>query len=75
MVKKLTIGWHTTIVPTIIKGMQFNENSNFNTSAQIFLKSPMKVCESKINKEQIEETKKKDIDYVQLKIYFFLLHP
>lgn len=50
---KLTIGWHTSIAPSIIHGMKFNEEthksleSDFNISAQIFLKSPMKVGKSK----------------------------
>jgi deoxyribonuclease-4 len=50
---KLTIGWHTSIAPSIIHGLKFNEEthksleSDFNISAQIFLKSPMKVGKSK----------------------------
>lgn len=74
MVKKLTIGWHSTIVPTIIKGVQFNENtlknSNFNVTAQIFLKSPMKVSGSKINEKQIEETK----EYLKKNNVYLVVH-
>lgn len=50
---KLTIGWHTTIAPSIIHGIKFNEETHktlespFKISAQIFLKSPMRVGKSK----------------------------
>lgn len=50
---KLTIGWHTTISPSIIHGVKFNEEthksleSKYGISAQIFLKSPMRVGKSK----------------------------
>jgi deoxyribonuclease-4 len=68
MSKELILGWHTSISPSIIKGIECNKKTHknndsiFNISAQIFLKSPMKVScckfvESDYNKtrEFIEE--------------------
>lgn len=74
--KKLTIGWHTTITPSIIHGIKFNENthikneSNYNVAAQIFLKSPMKVSSSKITDEQINKTK----EYIKEKNIYLVVH-
>ncbi len=60
---KLTLGWHTTIAPSVIHGIKFNEethsqlNSSFKVGAQIFLKSPMRVGKSKINQIDCDKVK------------------
>jgi apurinic endonuclease APN1 len=60
---KLTLGWHTTISPSIIHGIKFNEethknnNSEYKTAAQIFLKSPMRVGKSKFSEKDCEIVK------------------
>ena len=54
---KLTIGWHTTISPSIVHGLKFNKsthtthNSYYNVAAQIFLKSPMRVGKCKFTEK------------------------
>jgi deoxyribonuclease-4 len=60
---KLTIGWHTTISPSIVHGLKFNEsthtthNSNYNVAAQIFLKSPMRVGKCKFTEKDFNIVK------------------
>ena len=60
---KLTIGFHTTISPSIIHGIKFNEEthknneSEYKMAAQIFLKSPMKVGKSKFLQKDCEIVK------------------
>ena len=60
---KLTIGFHTTISPSIIHGIKFNEEthknneSEYKTAAQIFLKSPMRVGKSKFSEKDCEIVK------------------
>lgn len=50
---KLIIGWHTTIQPSIKDGIKILKNThdrndtNYEVSAQIFLKSPMRISKSK----------------------------
>jgi len=56
----LTIGWHTTINPSVIDGIKYNEmthkrnNSVYNISAQIFLKNPMKVSFCKLTDDKCD---------------------
>lgn len=60
---KLTIGWHTSISPSIVHGIKFNEESHksidkeYNVAAQIFLKAPMKIGKSKITDANCETVK------------------
>lgn len=60
---KLTLGWHTTISPSIVHGLKFNEEthknnaSEYNVAAQIFLKSPMRVGKSKFSEKDCEIVK------------------
>lgn len=71
---QLVLGFHTTINPSIIFGLQFNENSLKNvpikTAAQIFLKSPMKVSTTKIDDNQIQNTK----NYIKENNIFLVVH-
>jgi len=76
MNNKLTIGWHTSISPSIIKGIQFNQtthvtnNSEYNISAQIFLKSPMKVGSCKFNQSDFDKVK----TYIQENNIYLIVH-
>lgn len=60
---RLILGWHTSITPTIISGIQFNQvthlsnESEFGVAAQIFLKSPMKFGLPKFSDMDIRKTK------------------
>lgn len=73
---KLTLGWHTVINPSIIHGIQFNEethkhhNSDFNVAAQIFLKSPMRVGKCKFNKTECEKVK----NYIKNNNIYLVVH-
>jgi len=63
MSKELTIGWHTSISPSIIRGIEYNKNthsrndSKYKVSAQIFLKSPMKVSSCKFSQKDFDITR------------------
>lgn len=60
---KLILGFHTTISPSIIHGIKFNEEthknneSEYKMAAQIFLKSPMRVGKSKFTQKDCDITK------------------
>jgi deoxyribonuclease-4 len=75
--KRLTFGFHTSINPSIITGIRFNEvshyqnNSDYNISAQIFLKSPMKFCKgSKFLEKDLLDTK----EYISKKNIYLVVH-
>ena len=72
----LTIGWHTTISPSIIKGIYTIEtihqqcNSSFYKSAQIFLKNPMGAGSCKLSTADCEKVKL----YLQQNNIFLVIH-
>jgi deoxyribonuclease-4 len=72
--KQLILGFHTSINPSIIDGIYFNEESlgdlPIRTAAQIFLKPPMKVSTTKITEEQIAETKR----YIERNDVYLVVH-
>lgn len=72
--KQLILGFHTSINPSIIDGIYFNEESlgdlPIRTAAQIFLKPPMKVSTTKITEEQIAETKR----YIEKNDVYLVVH-
>jgi len=74
MEKQLILAWHTSISPSIISGIYFNEESledlPIRTAAQIFLKPPMKVSTTKITEEQIKETKR----YIERNNVYLVVH-
>lgn len=76
MSEKLTIGWHTTISPSIIGGLKSIEQvhstckSSYNIAAQIFLKSPMRACSCKFTKELLDKT----LDYCRQNNIFIVVH-
>jgi deoxyribonuclease-4 len=73
---KLTLGWHTTIAPSIIHGIKFNEEthnnieSNHTVAAQIFLKSPMRIGKSKCSEKDCAIVKQ----YVTEKNIYLVVH-
>jgi apurinic endonuclease APN1 len=73
---KLTLGWHTTISPSIIHGIKFNEEthknneSDYKMAAQIFLKSPMKVGKSKFLQKDCDIVK----NYVAENNVYLVVH-
>jgi deoxyribonuclease-4 len=75
---KLTLGWHTSISPSIIDGIKFNEkshktiNKDWNVSAQIFLKAPMKVGKSKLMNN--EDICKKVKQYISENNIYLVVH-
>lgn len=73
---KLTIGWHTSISPSIIHGLKFNEESHghvdnkYNVAAQIFLKAPMKIGKSKLNDQDCIKVKQ----YIENNNIYLVVH-
>lgn len=73
---KLTIGWHTSISPSIVHGIKFNEKSHtsidgeYHVAAQIFLKAPMKIGKSKITSDNCETVKA----YIQNNNIYLVVH-
>jgi deoxyribonuclease-4 len=72
---KLTIGWHTSITPSIIHGLKFNQESQkhfdkFYVAAQIFLKAPMKFGKSKLNEQDCIKVKQ----YIQETNIYLVVH-
>lgn len=73
---KLTIGWHTSISPSIIHGIKFNQkthesvNNKYNVAAQIFLKAPMKIGKSKLNQNDCEMVK----EYIDREAVYLVVH-
>lgn len=73
---KLTLGWHTTISPSIVHGIKFNEEthktheSDYNVAAQIFLKSPMRVGKSKFTQKDCDIVK----NYIQNSDTYIVVH-
>lgn len=73
---RLTIGFHTTISPSIIHGFKFNEETHKNNetkyknAAQIFLKSPMKVGKSKFLQKDCDIVK----DYLENNDTYLVVH-
>lgn len=76
MSTKLTLGWHTTISPSIVHGIKFNEQtheshaSEYNVAAQIFLKSPMRIGKSKFSEKDCEMVKQ----YISDKDIYLVVH-
>ena len=73
---KLIIGWHTTIQPSIKDGIKIlknthdRNNTNYEVSAQIFLKSPMRISKSKFTEEDCNNVKK----YIEENNIFLVVH-
>ena len=75
-INKLTVGWHTSISPSVIKGLSIIENihkqstSSFNVSAQIFLKSPTGSGSCKLTPDD----KKKIKTHLETHNIFLVIH-
>lgn len=72
---KLTIGWHTSISPSIIHGVKFNQETHksvnkFDVAAQIFLKAPMKIGKSKLNDQDCIKVKQ----YIEENNIYLVVH-
>lgn len=63
---KLTLGFHTSISPSIIDGIKFNEKTSENydsmIGAQIFLKSPMRAGKCKLTQKDCDDVKNYLVD-------------
>lgn len=76
MIGELTLGWHTSISPSIIDGIKFNQvshkkyDSKYKISAQIFLKNPMRVSKCKFTQKDIDNVK----NYIEENNIYLVVH-
>ena len=76
MTKQLTLGWHTSISPSIIDGIKFNQmshkicDSKYKISAQIFLKNPMRVSKCKFIQKDFDIVK----NYIEENDIYLVVH-